>query len=347
MRYSLAVRSLWCLAFAAQLHAPSPRFTPGVWAPIAIDDELPPLVVPVSRGPAPYDLEVVWRALTVGDTTPAAYRAKYSGRACENTQFFMRREFGGWQPCRALVLAPWLEMVGSMPDSILARRVVLFADSTANLAAAADSTGRVNALVAAVAGDRGATRVVSVNYSARRASRPVTVRAVVLIPLATESRDVTEEQLIVGLPYVLGFPPQALFRDQRRVLHLHPGVRSPRAHEKPEVLLGPKTLTLDAEVHSCGSMSCIVPYPTYVIPLRTVAPMREVYITVRHDEGVLIQTVRSLADLKEQNVDFIASGEWTLSRLGGGPTELTLAPNARLQISWHGPVATIVVPQLP
>jgi len=94
-------------------------------------------------------------------------------------------------------------------------------------------------------------------------------------------------------------------------------------------------------------MSCIVPYPTYVIPLRTVAPMREVYITVRHDEGVLIQTVRSLADLKEQNVDFIASGEWTLSRLGGGPTELTLAPNARLQISWHGPVATIVVPQLP
>jgi len=75
--------------------------------------------------------------------------------------------------------------------------------------------------------------------------------------------------------------------------------------------------------------------------------LREVYITVRHDEGVLIQTVRPLADLKEENVDFIASGEWTLSGLGGGHTELTLAPNARLRISWHGPVATIVVPQLP
>src|SRR5947199_724999 len=157
VRHTLAVRSLWCLAAVVQLQA----------SPIVMDDELPPLVVPVARGLAPYGLEVVWRAFTTGDTTPSAYRAKYTGRACENTQFFLRREFGGWQPCRALVLAPWLEMVGSMPDAILARRVVLFADSTANLASVADSTGRVNAVVAAVAGDRGATRLIAVNYSAR------------------------------------------------------------------------------------------------------------------------------------------------------------------------------------
>lgn len=345
-RNGLAVRLLWCWA-AVQLEVSPPRLTPRVLAPTVVDDALPPLVVPVSRGPAPYDLEVVWRAFTAGDTTPAAYRAKYTGRACENTQFFVRREFGGWQTCRALVLAPWLEMVGSMSDSILARRVVLFADSTANLAAAADSTGRVNALVAAVAGDRGATRLITVNYSARRASRPVTVRAVVLVTLATEARDVTEEQLIVGLPYVLGLFPQALFRDQRGVLHLHPAARSPGKYEKREVLLGPKTLTFDAEVHSCGSISCIVMYPTYVVPLRAATPMREVYITVRHGEGVLIQTVRPLADLKAQDGDSIAAGEWTLSGIGSGPTELTLLPDARLQINWRGPVATIVVPQLP
>src|SRR5213078_3359525 len=203
LRHTLAVRSLWCLGAAVQLQAPPPRFTPAVRAPIVMDDELPPLVVPVARGLAPYGLEVVWRA-------------------CTNTQFFLRREFGWWQPCRALVLAPWLEMVGSMPDAILARRVVLFADSTANLASVADSTGRVNAVVAAVAGDRGATRLIAVNYSARRASRPVTVEAVIIVPLATESREVTEEQLIVALPYVLGLSPHALFRDQRGVLHLHP-----------------------------------------------------------------------------------------------------------------------------
>jgi len=346
LRHTLAVRSLWCLAAAVQLQASPPRFAPAVRAPIVMDDELPPLVVPVARGLAPYGLEVVWRAFTTGDTTPSAYRAKYTGRACENTQFFLRREFGGWQPCRALVLAPWLEMVGSMPDAILARRVVLFADSTANLASVADSTGRVNAVVAAVAGDRGATRLIAVNYSARRASRPVTVEAVIIVPLATESREVTEEQLIVALPYVLGLSPHALFRDQRGVLHLHPDAFSAEPHRKREALLGPKTLKLDADVHSCGSMSCIVAYPTYIIRMRTTAPTREVYITVRHGEGVLIEAVRPLADLKEQNVDSIVSGEWTLFRAGGGPTELRLSPHAALEISWRGQVATIVVPQL-
>lgn len=312
-----------------------------------IDVYLSPFVVPVSRGLAPYDLEALWRVFTAGDTTAAAYRATYTGRGCENTPFFLRRELGGRPPCRALVLAPWLEMVGSMPASMLAGRVALFADSTGDLALAADSTGRVNALIAAVVGDRGVPRLIEVNYSARRASRTVTVQAVVLVPLATEPRSLTEEQLILALPYVLGLSPQALFRDQRRVLHLHPDAFPQGPHRKRELLLGPKTLKLDTGVHSCGSINCTVLYPTYVIPLRTSAPTRDVHITVRHGEGVLIETVRPLADLGDQASDSIASGEWMLSTAGGGSVDLALSPRAHLLIRWRGQTATVVVPQLP
>lgn len=344
---TLAVMRSCCVAAVVQFHAPPAPLVCEPPLTAALGDKFPPMVVPVSRDVAPYSLELVWRALTAGDTTPPAFRARYPGRACENTDFFLRREHAAVQPCRALVLAPWLEMVGSMPDSILAGRVALFADSTGDLALVADSAGGVNALVAAVAGDRGPPRLVAVNYAARRASRAVMVRAVVLVSLATQPEELSEEQLIVALPYVMGLPPQVLFRDQRGTLHLHPGAFREQASPSREVLVGPKTLTLDTEVHSCGSISCVVPYPLYFARLRLSTPQRELYLSVRYGEGVLIQMVRPIADLINQKADSVVSGEWTLVTSASATTILTVSPQAQIRVGWRGNVAVVDVPRLP
>lgn len=342
---SLLGARAWCVIIAIQFQAMVGPSADAGQPGNALGDRFPPLVVPVSRGAAPYDREAIWHAFTAGDTTPPSFRALYPGRACENTDFFLRREAAAVQPCRALVLAPWLDLVGSVPDSILAWRAVSFADSNENLAAVADSAGRVHALVAAVVGDRGAPRLIPLTYRSRHASRPVTVHGVVLTPLANERRGLSEDQLIIALPYVLGLPPQTLYRDQRGTLHLHPDAFGAAAIRSRDVLVGPKTLTLDTEVHSCGSMMCVTPYPVYWARL-DFTPPRGLYLSVRYGEGVLVQVVPPLAYLMSQSPDSVASGEWVLVTPDGPGIVPLRSPGASLLVRWRGPVATVGVPPL-
>ena len=302
-----------------------------------------PLVIPVAPVAAPYGAEILWRAFSVGDAKSAAYRRQYQGGYCETTDFFLRRELG--TPCRALVLAPWLEYAGAGHDSVLAVQVLEFADSVVNLGHFADSAGRTRPIVAAVVGDTGPTRLVNRAFRSRHATRPATVPAVVLTPLPRDSTLVDEDQFIAALPHFLGLSPRALYRDQNGAVHLHPNAFADAWDDAMVVLTGPATIEVDAGVHTCGHLNCVLWEPPHVFRLLAAHEPRDVYLSARFGQGILPEKVHPLGSGPISAGDFATSGERWLVPLHA-PMRIALMAGVEVAIRWDSTVAIIEIPRL-
>jgi hypothetical protein len=252
-------------------------------------------------------------------------------------------------PCRALDLRPWLTIGNGVPDSAIAEAAVVFADSMTDLYWDADSTGEINAIVVALVGYEGPVRRIALNYSARGSQRPVTIGGAVIVGLPSDSSHVTDRTLALAMPYVVGLPPTALVEDETGQLHLHPEARLRLWPDTVEVVSGPRTLHIDTEVHSCGSLACIVASPIYRLDPHQRAAGEAVYISPRYDRGVLLEAVRPFNAEVDGSSTPIARARWLMATPEGGDVTFALSStkggeSRSLLLSWHGRLAEIQIP---
>jgi hypothetical protein len=249
-----------------------------------------PIVVPVHEGSAPYTSSALSTVLAGG----AAIEGK-----CHALTYFMAREAVDYDACLAVRVLPWVS-IGNLRERApqeLAMRVVLHADSMLRLADAADSVGRIPALVGAVVG---LAQPVQVNVAFISPIDSTRVESVLLVPLPRDSMSLTEESLVRSLPAVYGVP-NLLMRDSAGAWRadpegldvlgwLAPG-RPPLREVRRGLAEGWRTGT-----YACGEEQCIE-RPTPIRAPVIGAPRRDSwYLFARGSEDVRLQLVRNGSD---------------------------------------------------
>jgi hypothetical protein len=337
MRAEVVIALLSCVTtFAAAQTGPKP---------LELED-LIPIVVPVTLGEVPYSSDVLWRAFSDGDTVSEEYRLKYAGRACENVEFFLKRQFSERSQCRALELTPWLRLPHGTSDKAIVATLLAHIDSSLKAAYLKDSLRDFAPVIVAVVGRPGPPQLL-LNRSTNDSTGPRRqLRSVVFLGLPADSAAITEETFVLALPLALGLPAGSLLRDTEGHLFLHPDARLRLSRDSANTLAVGDTASLDATIYQCGSMSCIAVSHVQRIALPHSSAV--LYLSVRYGEGILLERVGPLASSGASQLGVASqvfiSPSTTPTRLDSMGRVFKNAGDPYVLITWSKEIARISVP---
>lgn len=306
-------------------------------------ENVTPIVVPVTLGAPPYGIEAIWRAFSVGDTTPDSTRSRYRGRPCEETDFFLRRALGA---CRPMMLTPWLQVRSALADSVLARSVMDHVDRTLSARERWDTNWYISTVVAVVVGRTGQPARVPVRYPVTSYGHRVERQAVVVAGIPRDSEALEESQFVPALPLALGVPAHALLKDRRNRWFFHPdAIRREIAFAPVRYLQRGDTMRWDTGIHSCGDIGCMVVYPPQILRLERARAQLE--FSPDYDKGMVIVRVPPLAGPRDSSDSSYDSRLWSpsdgsvfLDDRGFATGDSTVAIAT---LRWEGQVATLRV----